>query len=226
MNSSARQRAPLDRGVLAVNGQLGVIPASRFLGEPRDGDYDVRNTGHQFTLEHRIDSSWSINAGVAQRNTDLSGRSSEAFALQPDGRTLAPLPASRVSLERPARPRRNHRLVPHRGIGHTLVMGVDAYRFNYDQFVARSTPSAAAPYAIDIFDPVYGQPAPALRTATNLLERDDGQGVYAQDTLAFGPHWKIHRAALGSFPPVDRQPPEGRDDEPVADRGGASRRRV
>ena len=70
-------------------------------------------------------------------------------------------------------------------------MGVDAYRFNYDQFVARSTPSAAAPYAIDIFDPVYGQPAPALRTATNLLERDDGQGVYAQDTLAFGPHWKI-----------------------------------
>ena len=76
-------------------------------------------------------------------------------------------------------------------------MGVDAYRFNYDQFVARSTPSAAAPYAIDIFDPVYGQPAPALRTATNLLERDDGQGVYAQDTLAFGPHWKILPGCAG-----------------------------
>ncbi|MDR9176693.1 TonB-dependent siderophore receptor [Burkholderia multivorans] len=30
-------------------------------------------------------------------------------------------------------------------------MGVDAYRFNYDQFVARSTPTAVAPYAIDIF---------------------------------------------------------------------------
>ncbi|MGT0251177.1 TonB-dependent siderophore receptor [Burkholderia pyrrocinia] len=189
---SVRQRAPLDRGVVAVNGQLGAIPASRFLGEPRDGDYDVRNTGHQFTLEHRVDANWSINAGFAQRDTDLSGRSSEAFALQPDGRTLW---------------RRYRQVAFHSndlqgrlettgkfrtgGIGHMLVMGVDAYRFNYDQFVARSTPSAAAPYAIDIFDPVYGQPTPALRTATNLLERDDGQGAYAQDTLAFGPHWKI-----------------------------------
>lgn len=189
---SARQRAPLDRGVLAVNGQLGAIPASRFLGEPRDGDYDVRNTGHQFTLEHRVDANWSVNAGFAQRTTDLSGRSSEAFALQPDGRTLW---------------RRYRQVAFHSndlqgrietagkfstgGIGHTLVLGVDAYRFNYDQFVARSTPTAAAPYAIDIFDPVYGQPAPTPRTATNLLERDDGQGLYAQDTLAFGPHWKI-----------------------------------
>ncbi|KVO73679.1 hypothetical protein WT19_14630 [Burkholderia stagnalis] len=69
---SVRQRAPLDRGVVAVNGQLGAIPASRFLGEPRDGDYDVRNTGHQFTLEHRVDANWSINAGFAQRTTDLS----------------------------------------------------------------------------------------------------------------------------------------------------------
>ncbi len=189
---SARQRAPLDRGVVAVGGQLGAIPASRFLGEPRDGDYDVRNTGHQFTLEHRVDANWSVNAGFAQRTTDLSGRSSEAFALQPDGRTLW---------------RRYRQVAFHSndlqgrietagkfrtgGIGHTLVLGVDAYRFNYDQFVARSTPTAAAPYAIDIFDPVYGQPAPTPRTATNLLERDDGQGLYAQDTLAFGPHWKI-----------------------------------
>ncbi|MCA8430340.1 TonB-dependent siderophore receptor [Burkholderia seminalis] len=189
---SVRQRAPLDRGVVAVGGQLGAIPASRFLGEPRDGDFDVRNTGHQFTLEHRVDANWSVNAGFAQRTTDLSGRSSEAFALQPDGRTLW---------------RRYRQVAFHSndlqgrvetagkfrtgGIGHTLVLGIDAYRFNYDQFVARSTPTAAAPYAIDIFDPVYGQPAPVPRTATNLLERDDGQGVYAQDTLAFGPHWKI-----------------------------------
>ncbi|EAY71947.1 Outer membrane receptor protein [Burkholderia dolosa AU0158] len=178
---TVRQRAPLDRGVLAVNGQLGAIPASRFLGEPRDGDYDVRNSGHQFTLEHRFNADWSINAGFAQRDTDLSGRSSEAFALQPDGRTLwrryrqvafhSNDVQGRVEVAGNARTA---------GIAHTFVMGVDAYRFNYDQFVARSTPTAAAPYAIDIFDPVYGQPAPAVRTATNLLERDDGQGLYAQ----------------------------------------------
>jgi len=33
-----RQTAPLDRGIVAVNGRLDAIPASRFLGEPNDGD--------------------------------------------------------------------------------------------------------------------------------------------------------------------------------------------
>ena len=189
---AVRQRAPLDRGVLAVNGQLGAIPASRFVGEPHDGDYDVRNAGHQFTLEHRFDADWSINAGLAQRNTDLSGRSSEAYALQPDGRTLWRRYRQVAFHSNDLQGRVELAGTGHTGgIGHTLVMGVDAYRFNYDQFVARSTPTAAAPYAIDVFDPLYGQPAPAVRTATNLLERDDGQGVYAQDTLAFGPHWKV-----------------------------------
>ncbi|KVX60568.1 hypothetical protein WT33_18220 [Burkholderia stagnalis] len=83
---SVRQRAPLDRGVVAVNGQLGAIPASRFLGEPRDGDYDVRNTGHQFTLEHRVDANWSINADFAQRTTDLSHT----------GRTAQPVRVARL----------------------------------------------------------------------------------------------------------------------------------
>jgi iron complex outermembrane receptor protein len=189
---AARQSAPLDRGVVAVNGQLGAIPASRFLGEPRDGDFDVRNLGHQFTVDHRIDDVWSVDVGLAQRDTDLSGRSSEAFSLQTDGRTLwrRYRQVAFHSNDLQGRIELTGRLRTG-AIDHTLVVGADAYRFNYDQFVARSTPTAAAPYAIDIFNPVYGQPAPTPRTATNLLERDKGQGAYLQDTLAFGPHWKL-----------------------------------
>ncbi|MBN3724886.1 TonB-dependent receptor [Burkholderia sp. Ac-20379] len=189
---AARQSTPLDRGVLAANGQLGVVPSSRFFGEPRDGDFDVRNLGHQFTIDHQFNKNWSINAGFAQRDTDMTGESSEAFSLQSDGRTLW---------------RRYRQVAFHSNdlqgrieltgklrtgaIGHTLVMGVDAYRFNYDQFVARSTPTAAAPYALDIFDPVYGQPTPIRKTATNLLEHDKGQGAYLQDTVALGSRWKV-----------------------------------
>ena len=33
----SRQHAPFDRGVVAVKGVLGLIPRSRFLGEPSDG---------------------------------------------------------------------------------------------------------------------------------------------------------------------------------------------
>jgi iron complex outermembrane receptor protein len=139
-----------------------------------------------------LSTDWSINAGLAQRDTDLSGRSSEAYALQPDGRTLWRRYRQVAFHSNDLQGRVEMAGKAHTGgIGHTFVLGVDAYRFHYDQFVARSTPTAAAPYAIDIFDPIYGQSAPPVRTATNLLERDDGQGVYAQDTLAFGPHWKV-----------------------------------
>ncbi|MCA3209912.1 TonB-dependent receptor plug domain-containing protein, partial [Cupriavidus sp.] len=33
-----RYTVPLDRGVVAINGRLGAVPRSRFLGEPNDGD--------------------------------------------------------------------------------------------------------------------------------------------------------------------------------------------
>ena len=33
----AHQEVPFDRGVLAIDNKLGVIPQSRFLGEPADG---------------------------------------------------------------------------------------------------------------------------------------------------------------------------------------------
>ena len=47
-----RQEAPFDRGVVAVNGVLGLIPSSRFLGEPADGPTKIRATGHQLYLQH------------------------------------------------------------------------------------------------------------------------------------------------------------------------------
>jgi len=47
----ARQEIPFDRGVVAVNGQLGVIPQSRFLGEPGDGPLTGEVLGHQIELQ-------------------------------------------------------------------------------------------------------------------------------------------------------------------------------
>lgn len=158
---AVRQRAPLDRGVVAVNNQLGVIPASRFLGEPRDGDYEVRNLGHQFTVDHHINADWSVNAGVAQRETDMYGYGTEATALQADARTLwrRYRYSNFHTSDLQGRLEITGRLQTG-ALSHTLVMGADAYQFRYDQLFQRSRPTAAAPYAIDIFNPVYGQPAP------------------------------------------------------------------
>ena len=37
----SKQRATFDRGVVAVNGVLGLVPRSRFLGEPSDGKHTI-----------------------------------------------------------------------------------------------------------------------------------------------------------------------------------------
>ena len=42
---AVRQRTPFDRGVVAVNGRLGAVPVSRFLGEPADGPDDGQVPG-------------------------------------------------------------------------------------------------------------------------------------------------------------------------------------
>lgn len=95
---AARQSAPLDRGVVAVNNQLGAIPASRFLGEPRDGDYEVRNLGHQLTVDHHIDADWSVNAGVAQRRPTCMAAPRKRSPCRPTGARCGAATATSISI--------------------------------------------------------------------------------------------------------------------------------
>ncbi len=58
-----KHTTPLDRGVVAVNNQLGAIPRTRFLGEPADGNVTVDNQTHQFILSHEWNSAWRSRKG-------------------------------------------------------------------------------------------------------------------------------------------------------------------
>lgn len=187
-----RYTVPLDRGIVAINGQLGAVPRSRFLGEPNDGDIRLDSQSHQLSVEHDFSDKWKGRVAMAYRGGSLEGYSTEASALQADGRTLTRQRRYRdyqsddVSLQADVTGKFSTGAV-----GHELLLGVDTYRFSTTQVMLRRNPTAAAPYAIDVFDPVYGQTPPTLLPNTDTYERQTNVGLYAQDQLQLGERWRV-----------------------------------
>lgn len=187
-----RYTTPMDRGVVAVDGQLGRIPRSRFLGEPGDGDMRLDSQSHQLSVEHQFAERWKGRLALSYRGGALTGHSSEAASLAADGRTLwrqhryRDFQSDDVSLQ--ASVTGKFTTGP---IGHELLLGVDAYRFGNTMAILRKNPTAAAPYAIDIYDPAYGQPAPPMPWNTDTYERQRNLGAYVQDQLSLGGRWRV-----------------------------------
>ena len=189
---AAQRKAPFDRGIVAINKRLGALPNSRFLGEPGDGDTTVRTQSHQLTVEHQLNDGWKLNAGLSYRTSALFGKSSDASRLLADGRTLWRQARERDYHANDLAGRVDVQGDVHTGaIKHTLVAGADFYNFRYDPVMYRANPSATAPYAIDIFNPVYGQPRPALRPSISTRETQRGFGAFVQDQITLTPQWKL-----------------------------------
>jgi iron complex outermembrane receptor protein len=188
---AVRQRAPFDRGVVAVNGKLGLVPVSRFLGEPGDGPMTVKSLGQQLFIHHALSDDWTVQAGASYRDSELSGYSTEANKLLADGRTLnrqrrhRDFSATDVSA-------RVEVLGKFRtgALAHEVLAGVDAYHFDDHRVQLRRNPSAANAYAIDIFNPAYGGKADPLALSIDTQEGQKARGLYAQDQLDLGAQWK------------------------------------
>ena len=188
---ASRQQTPFDRGVPAVGGVLGLVPNSRFLGEPSDGPITVKSFGQQLFVRHELNQAWSLQAGLSYRDSELHGFSSELNDILADGRS--------------ARRQRRHRdwsstdvsgrvellgAFSAAGLRHQVLAGVDFYRFDDDRVSLRRNPSAANPYPIDIFQPVYGGTTTALALFSSTLEHQRARGVYVQDQIDLGQRWK------------------------------------
>lgn len=188
-----RHETPLDRGIAAVGNRLGDLPRSRFLGEPADGNIRIENQTHQLTLEHMFDARWSSRVGLSYKDGTLKGYSTEAQpALQPDGRTLRRQRRYRdyasddVTLQAELVGR-----LQAGSVAHELLAGMETYRFSLDQRMLRANPGDAAPYAIDIFDPLYGQPRPVPLPSTDTSEEQKNLAFYVQDAISLGEHWRL-----------------------------------
>ncbi|CAN7676375.1 TonB-dependent siderophore receptor [Acidovorax sp. LjRoot117] len=187
-----RHATPLDRGVVAVNNRLGAIPVSRFLGEPADGNVTVRNQTHQLVLSHEWNPDWRSRAGLSYRETGLEGFSTEPTALRPDNRTLTrqrryrDFQSDDIALQAALQG-----TVRAGALEHEVLAGVESFRFSMDSLMLRANPSTAAPYAIDILNPAYGQPQPTPGRNTDTLEMQRNTALYLQDTIKLGAQWRV-----------------------------------
>jgi iron complex outermembrane receptor protein len=189
---ASKQRTPFDRGVVAVKGKLGLIPNSRFLGEPGDGKVTVQSVGQQLFVRHELNPAWSLQGGVSYRDSSLRGFSSQQNDILADGRTA----------------RRQRRLNDWAGIDrsgriealgtfatgaitHHVLVGADAYAFDDERIQLRRNPSSDKPYAIDIYAPVYGAAVAApLTLSVSTDESQRSRAVYLQDQVDLSGRWK------------------------------------
>ena len=184
----SKQQATFDRGVVAIDGQLGRVPRHAFYGEPGDGPTATRSVGHQLFVQHQLDDDWSLQTGLSYRDSAMAGTATEARFVQADKRTLVRQRRTRA-FDGTDLSGRFELLGTVRvgGLAHHLLVGVDAYRFvdRREQYrVATSTP-------IDLFEPVYGAAPPAMALNTWTREAQTARAVYAQDQMDLGQRWKL-----------------------------------
>ncbi|WP_133471681.1 TonB-dependent siderophore receptor [Paraglaciecola marina] len=182
----SHQEIPFDRGVIAIDGKLGVIPESRFLGEPGYGPIETDVLGHQIEFQTDINQDWSALVGFNYRDTSLEGLASENGFSAPDedgnfGRFSryrdydAIYQVFRAELSGSFETG---------SLTHSLIVGVDSDKFENDQFALRDR---STDQSINIYDPVYGQyleSSLALASNIDRVETQESSGLYIQDQIS------------------------------------------
>ena len=184
----SHQEIPFDRGVVAINGKLGRIPESRFLGEPGDDPIETDVLGHQIEFQHDFNDTWSALVGVNYRDTSLEGFATEnGFGGVDENGDLGRF-----------RRYRDYDATYHvfraelsgsfdtGGLQHRVIVGMDSDKFENDQFALRDR---STPQVINVFDPVYGAyPLPPLDPVNtpniDRLETQESMGLYIQDQIS------------------------------------------
>ncbi|WP_460159179.1 TonB-dependent siderophore receptor [Pseudomonas sp. S1_H07] len=187
-----RNNAPLDRGVTHYAGQRGTASRDTFFGEKDAGKLHNDNNMLQVRFEHMLNDDWTLAGGTQWLDGTLQGNAIEGNGIAADGRTLGRNFNYR-KLEWTDRDTQLN-LTGHFSTGgfeHTLLTGIEYEDYEYQSIIQRSSGAVGA-YPIDIFDPVYGQPRPALtRTPTNDQENLKTFGVFVQDQVALTERLKL-----------------------------------
>ncbi|WP_447869525.1 TonB-dependent receptor plug domain-containing protein [Pseudomonas putida] len=77
----SRTESVFDRGIPAVNGEMGSVKRSTFLGEPNDGEIRNDNQTLDVALEHVLNDNWTLRLANHYTQGTLKGNSSEPQAL-------------------------------------------------------------------------------------------------------------------------------------------------
>ncbi|KPA89364.1 TonB-dependent siderophore receptor [Pseudomonas asplenii] len=178
----SRTEAVFDRGIPAVNGELGSVGRSTFMGEPNDGQIRNDNQTLDLALEHYLNDDWKLRLANHYTQGTLKGASSEPQALV--GTTL-----TRFYRERDFEWNDNitqaelHGTFDWAGWQHQTLTGLEYENYRNSQKYPQS--ATLLSYGLDIHNPVYGQPKPALTRPNDFFERTESYALNLQDQIAF-----------------------------------------
>lgn len=169
-----------DRGVVAVNGRLGVIPISRFLGEPSDGKIENKNYMASARLEHEVSDDWTLRAAVQAKNGSMYGYATEPNALNATTGVLTRRRALRDYTWHSATTQFEAvGNLETGGIGHTLLAGLEYERATSSELFSRATANS-----INIYNPVYSPTSATLNPVSDLKDTSDNYALYLQDQIS------------------------------------------
>lgn len=178
----SRTESVFDRGIPAVNNELGPVSRSSFFGEPNDGRIRNDNQTLDLTLEHYLDEHWKLRLANHYTQGRLKGNSSEPQRLV--GETL-----SRFYRERDFEWNDSitqaelHGQFDFAGWQHQSLIGLEYENYRNSQKYPQSVTSQA--YGLNIYNPVYGKPKPALVNPNDFFEHTESYALNLQDQITF-----------------------------------------
>lgn len=175
-----RHRSTFDRGIVDAPG----VSRKTFLGEPNDGDINNHNNRLQAAVEHHLNDAWKLRLASHYKQGSLWGDASESRALNADGHSV-----NRRYRERSTSWHDSITQLELRGLfdvgswQHELLIGTEYEDYRKKE---RVTTIAGSPYAIDIYNPIYGQAKPnGLRSGSDFFEQTKSQALNLQDQIIF-----------------------------------------
>ena len=190
-----RNNHPLDRGLTRFPNQRGTPSRDTFWGDKDAGKLHNDNNMAQLRFEHALNDNWTLGGGFQWLDGSLKGNAIEANgpgSLGADGRTLQ----RNFNYRKLEWTDKDYQLnltghFSTGGFDHILLTGIEYEDYDYKSIIQRSS-AAAGTYPIDIFDPVYGQPRPALtRTPTHDKENLKTYAAFVQDQVSLTERLKV-----------------------------------
>lgn len=186
----AASKGVFDRGVPMVNGKF-LVNKKTFLGEPRDGDIEIKDQMYQLRLNHAFNDDWNNTTAITYKHGERAGTSTEIGSIATDGRT-----ANRFRRARQFETDTTNFQSILRGkfetgsLKHELVTNVEAGHYTIDQTQRRNAVGTNSP--IDIYNPIYGQNILALtRITKDTKETQNMLGFNLQDQIFLNERWNI-----------------------------------
>ena len=182
-----RDRRVPDRGIPGVGGRPAKVDVSTFYGDPARDHLDNDSAEARLSWHAPVGDRWELHASLVGHHVDGDYYNTYANAVSADGLQVL-------------RGQYNARTTTRDGFGrlealgslggggvqHTLLFGVEGGQQDRDSRLWRGSAPAVALVAPDLS---VGS-TPSALVATDRGFRGDSVGVYLQDQLAFGAHWK------------------------------------